>query len=290
MVVAPKVLALAGTPATARRGTAFLAQVGADARIVAWHGPDPAVQSVDAVLATTVEALAGLPEVPIAVWVDSLAGLRVASTHGVEVPLTSRAELVDFGAVLVPSRGIDVGRYPVLPPLVRARYRLALGLPERLVVAVDQAAKPLDAATNLALVAAAVVTGPWLPLALALGTPFVTSPAAAQRFGLRPGLDVEVAQRPGDADRIASAIAIDQDRASALSRRGRRFAEQHLDLSHPARQVRVRLSLSAAPVIENPMATFESRLAELGTPDDSRLRLRLGDALAPFPTFTEESA
>ena len=174
--------------------------------------------------------------------------------------------------------------------MIRSRHRLALGLPERLVVAVDQAAKPLDAATTLALVAAAVVTGPWLPLALALGTPFVTSPAAAQRFGLRPGVDVEVAQRPGDADRIASAIAIDQDRASSLSQRARRFAEQHLDLSRPARQVRDRLDLSADLVVDDATAMFEARLAELGTPEDSRLRLRLVEALAPFPSFTEESA
>ncbi|CAN5639950.1 hypothetical protein BH10ACT1_BH10ACT1_38190 [soil metagenome] len=275
------VLALAATPATARRAVPFLGVLGRGTEVVSWHrtasGPPPA-----AVLATSPEVLGdGLPEVPTAVWVDDLAGLRFAAAHGAEVVLSSREDLVDHGAVLVPRAGADVGRWPVLPPVVRTEQRRMLDLPDQFVVAVDHREATDDIVTILALASAAVVTGPLLPLALALGTPVVTGPDTARRFGLRAGVEVEVATGASAADAAARSLAAWDLGAAALSRRGRRFAEAHLDLAHPAAAVRHRLGIGPLPR-GGPLGRLSQRLDELSTPADARIRVRVAEAFAPF--------
>lgn len=277
------VLALAGTRATAARAVPLLRVLGIDVEVVSWQrlGHLPDHPPPDAVLATSVAALDGLPDVPTAVWVDRPDDLRAAHRADVELVLTARAELVDHGAVPVPPVGVDVGRWPPLAPLLRARWRARHGLPDPLVVAVDPSAPFDDLAATLALAGAAVVTGPAVALALALGTPVVTSPETARRIGLRPGVDVEVATGPEAADALARAIAADDHRAAVLSRRGRRFAENHLDLGHPAAIVRRRLALTAPPTAL-PADRVAARLDELATAGSSLVRSRAADAIALF--------
>ena len=236
------VLALAATPRTARRAIPFLGVLGLGTDVVSWHHSMD-VATPNAVLATTTAILDGLPQVPTAVWVDDRASFQTALSQDIEVVLSCHQWLVDHGAVHVPRAGIDVAYWSVSSPLERAAERDRLGLPPQLVVAVDHPTVTDDIATILTVAAAAVVTGPLVPLALALGAPVITSPETAQRLGLRPGVEVEVASGRLTADRAARAIATDLERAGMLSQRGRRFAEHHLDLSRPAAAVRDRLGL-----------------------------------------------
>ncbi len=277
-------LALRADAAGARRIVPFLALVGIDVDVISWsrlvaggggRGPD-------AVLATEVGLLDGLPDVPTAVWVGDAHDLRRAAELDVEVPLSSGADLGDRGVVQVPPVGVEVARWPVLPPLVRSRWRLRHELPPHLVVEVDHHARTDDAATTLALSAAAVVMGPLVPLALALGTPTVTSRETARRLGLQAGVEVEVAADQAEADDLARELAHDEPRAAALSRRGRRHAEHHLDLGRPATLVRQRLGLVPTPAPDR-RSNVIARLDELGTPAGARQRERAFVAIAPFP-------
>jgi hypothetical protein len=80
---------------------------------------------------------------------------------------------------------------------------------------------------------------------------------------------------------VARAVAADQDRASMLSRRGRRFAEHHLDLSSPATGVRRRLGIDSAPVASGVDIAI-ARLDELRTPPLGPIRHRLAVAVEPL--------
>ncbi len=276
------VLALAATPTTARRAIGLLSVVGLGTEVVSWHRAFAATDpQPTAVLATSPDVLDELPDVPTAVWVDDREGLRRALAHDAEVAISTSPDLVDHGAIPVPRWGVEVARWPVLPPVARALHRRQLGLPEDLVVAVDHPVATDDIVTVLALAAAAVVSGPLLPLALALGTPVVTGPETARRFGLQAGIEVEVASGPAAADRAARALAAYDHGAAALSRRGRRFAERHLDLGRPAELVRQRLGLVSS-VAAGPPGRLLARLDELATPPDARIRSRADAALAPF--------
>ncbi len=245
------VLALAATPRTARRAVAFLSVLGLGSEVVSWHRCDGGV-TPQALLATTTAVLDGLPAVPTAVWADDHESFRSAVSQDLEVVLSSHQWLVDHGAVHVPRAGIDVTRWPVCAPPERVAERDRLGLPDHLVVAVDHTHATDDIATILAVTAAAVVTGPLVPLALALGTPVVTSPETARRLGLHPGIEVEVVAGRQAADQAARELAGDLERASVLSQRGRRFAENHLDLSRPAAAVACRLGLDVGQAMLSP--------------------------------------
>ncbi|MEZ5139837.1 MAG: hypothetical protein R2711_14055 [Acidimicrobiales bacterium] len=274
-----RVLALVAEPGGSARAVPLLGIVGLEAVVVSWQRRDGVVP--DAVLAASVGALDLLgdaPDRPTGTWVRHHDEIDVALGRGVDLLLTGRAELVARGAVLVPPLGIEVDRWPPVAPLVRARRREALGLPARHVVRADEleASEELEAA--LAVASAAVVSGPSALLALALGTPSVTSADTARRLGVRPGRDVEVASGPDAATAIAEELAADPARAAALSRRARRFAERHLDLGRPARVVLERLGL--VEVDDGPTERVGRRLDELGTPAGSPVRARAADALA----------
>lgn len=279
------VLALAATPGTAHRAVPFLGILGRGTHVVSWHWSSAVTEDPPvAVLATSTSVLGELPHVPTAVWVDDLRSLREALSHDVEVALSNSPELVDRGAVSVPPSAVEVGRWPVLPPVARARERRDLGLPEQFVVAVDHPVATDDIVTVLALATAAVVTGPLLPLALALGTPVVTGPETARRLGLQAGVEVEVASGPVAADRLARSLAAYELGAAALSRRGRRFAERHLDLGRPAAVVRHRLGLGPLPAAHDggALGRLEVRFQELATPPESRIRQRAAVATGAF--------
>ena len=127
------------------------------------------------------------------------------SEAGATLLLTARPELVARGALLVPPIGIEVDRWPAIAPLVRRRRREQLGLPERSTSSRSGRARTRPTAScELAVASAAVVSGPATLLALALGTPTVTSGDTARRLGLRPGRDVEVATGPDAALELAA--------------------------------------------------------------------------------------
>ena len=281
------VLALAAAPGTSARAVPLLQLLGVGVDVVSLHvidrdgGPAP-----DAILASAASVLPTLREhghdaVPVAVYVHDDADLAAARAAGAAATWSDQPAMVAKGAVNVPRRGIDVTRWPPLAPLVRSRWRERHGLPADLVIGVDAPLDPHHAETPLALAAAAVVTGPLTLLALALGTPVVTNAATARRLGLRPGLDAEVARTPADAAALARTVAADDGRAAALSRRGRRFAELHLDLGAPARHLRQILGLEAA-VAPGPAGALMARLDELDTPDGAPVRAR---AIAALDTF-----
>lgn len=276
-------VALAATRTTARSAVPFLSVLGLGREVASWHRLREEGRRADAVIATRVELLPGLDEVPTAVFVNDWEALRAAVRHRVRVALTHDQQLLDHGAVLVPRAGVDLARWRPLDPHARAEIRRELDLPDAFAVAVDHPRPTDDVVTALSVAAAAVVTGPMLPLALALGTPVVTSPVSAQRLGLHPELEVEVVAGVRRADLAARALAADLDRAVELSRRGRRFAEHHLDLSHPAAHVAERLGLSPVPHLtpRNPPVAPTGRAP---TP----VRPGTIDLTATDPTATEE--
>jgi len=240
-------IALAATAPSARGAVPFLSVLGIGREVASWQRCRDAGRRPDAVVATRVELLPGLADVPVAVFVHDRDALRAAARHDVQVALTHDQHLLDHGAVLVPRAGVDLARWRAQAPEQRAEARRELGLPDEFAVAVDHPWITDFVVVSLSLAAAAVVTGPMVPLALALGTPVVTSPVSAERLGLHPDLEVEVVAGARRADRAARALAADPARAEELSRRGRRFAEHHLDLGHPAAVVAERLGLSPAP-------------------------------------------
>lgn len=291
----PRVVAVAASVGQARSLVPLLALVGEGSRVVSWHrsGSVP----VDAVVASDPDVLATLDldarrrggtSIPVACRVRSKEDFDAARRAGAAVTFTDVVELAapggplgEFEPLLVPTPGLDVGRYPVIPPLVRARMRAAHGLSDPLVVAVDRIAPSPSSATSLALASAAVVSDPGLvPLALALGTPSVVEASLAARFGLTPDVEVLVPESGGDAeaDRLAAGLARDDARCAALSRRARRHAERHLDLGAVAASIRVVIRLEPEP------SPIDLRLTELQTPRSSRLFARAHDALDIFTT------
>ena len=284
------VLALVGTLGPGRELAPLLALVGAGSDIVSWSRHKVDGQPAPAALfVTDVALLAGLPSVPTAAVVTDDAELDRAAAHDVEValqPVRGRLDrgeddLSDGGAVVVPRWGVDTRRNPVLPPLVRSRLRAHHGLTGRLLVEVNSAGPDGPASTSLALASAAVVTGHRLPLAMALGTPVVTFDEDIDRFGMRRGVEVEVAASTRAAEGLVAELAEDEPRAAARSRRARRFAEAHLDLRHPAMIVRRRLNLpDPAPTPTGPMEQMTRRLAEFQTPNSARIVTRAGVAVA----------
>lgn len=273
------VLALLAAPGTSSRAVPLLGLLGAHARVVSWHRRGDLVP--DAVLVTSVDSLGLLDTAPptsAAVWVKHHDQVDQAAERGSFLLLTAKPELVPRGAVLVPPVAIEVDRWPAVAPLVRRRRREAAGLPEVHVVKIDGGVEPLGGEDELAMASAAVVSGPATLLALALGTPVVTSTDTARRLGLRPGRDAEVASGPDAALALAEEIARDDARAAGLSRHARRCAEHHLDLGRPAQKVARRLGLIATPL--GALAHVDDRLAELSTPAGSPTRTRVADALA----------
>ena len=238
-------IALAATPHTARSAIPFLSVLGLGRSVVSWQKIQHTGQQPDAFLVTRVELLPGLTAAPAAVFVNDRASLRAAARQDVEVALSHDQKLIDHGAVLVPRAGVDIACWTVRTPEERLAARRELGLPDDLAVAVDCQRISDDVVAALTLASAAVVTGPMLPLALALGTPVVTSPFSAERLDLHPDLEAIVVTGRRRADAAARELAADHDRAAELSRRGRRFAEHHLDLGHAAGVVARRLGLPA---------------------------------------------
>lgn len=284
MIAPPPVLAVVATPGSTERLRPLVRRLSGRVDV---RSADQIDGRPDGVLVASVDALDVAPRgVPAAVWVNDAAELASVDARrpgDVRVLLSADQSAIRAGAVAVPEAALDVRTLPVLPPLVRARWRERCGRPAQLVVTVGPDADPSgDDTVSLALAAAAVVSGPLLTTALALGTPLVTTPVEAARLGLRDGHEVAVAEpdtSEGRAD-LARALAADEGWAARCSFAGRRFAEQMLDLGAVADRLLDRLHLSAARARRpDPLARVEPLLAELWTPADAPIRRRLALAV-----------
>ncbi len=292
-------LAVIATPGSTEPLRALVRQLAAQVDI---RSLDRIDGRPDGVLAASIDALdVAPPGLPVAVWVANAEELGcvpgLAEPHGddldVRVLLSSDRMAIGLGAVAVPAAALDTRSLPVLPPLVRARWRERHDLPAELVVTIEAEADPAGGAmTALALAAAAVVSGPMLASALALGTPVVSTPAEVDRLGLRPGHEVEVAERDASPARtaLAGAIASDDEWAARLSSAARRFAESTLDVGRISNVVLDRLGLAASdPGRPRPASRLDRRLAELATPPTARICARAAVAAECFAELDDRS-
>lgn len=268
-------LALVSMAGQSARSVALLSVLGRDVDVVSWRRRGQV--KPDAIIATSVEALDEVREVdvPLGVWVGHHEELDHALAGKVDVILTARSELVARGAVLVPGAGIEVDRWLPASPLVRSRRREARGIEGAYIYEADD--HEVGDETAMAMASVVVVSGPMTRIALALGAPTVTSEQTARRLRARPGRDVEVAPSPVEAAALAMEIALDDQRAAGLSRRGRRCAEHHMDLGRPARVIAQRLALTPTGVEPSEIA---ERLDELRTSPNAMIRRRIDDGLA----------
>ena len=223
------------------------------------------VRSADRAPAPSAELVIGSGGNPPDPLTGTGGGVPTATVTDGEVLLPGGATIELPGAA-----SVDTAAWPPLPPHVRRRWRVRLGLTPDLVV--DTAAlDPDDVPTALAVAAAAVVAPADLPRALALGCPSVVTAEAAAGIGAVDGLHVVVGGRPE-----AEALAGDDRRAALLSRQGRLLARATLD---PARTAEALLrAWGLAPA--GPVARLDERLDELGTSRTGPVRRRAADALA----------
>jgi hypothetical protein len=270
-------------------------------RMALWCEPraiDAATPPTAAVFATG-PAVPGLGRLlaarpgPVAVWVQDereLAAWRalVDQADAVATPSATVATAVGDRAVAVPVDAVEADALAPVPPFVRERWRRRAGLDPSLVVTLGvPGASPLPAdvvPAALSVAAAAVVVGPELVTALALGTPVVTDAAGAARVGAEAGVEVLVAPA-ADARQVAAVLAGSPARAAALSRRGRRLVERRFDLGPAAAELATRLGLTGPRGGHGPHAAVAAALAELGTPPGARPAVRAAEALAGFPAF-----
>lgn len=258
--------------------------VGAGRPVVALVGSPGStapLRTLVAALAREVEvASLGRAVVPDAVLVADRAALRRAPA-GIPTAVVDGwlAHVVVDGAeagpvvVLPGAHPVATARWPPIAPHVRRRWRSRLGLAPDLVV--DTAALGSnDVRTALAVVAAAVVDGRHLPLALALGCPTATDGASARSVGAVDGEQLVVGDRAA-----ATALARNDVRAARLSRAGREHAVGHLDPDVAARALLRAWGLSTAVL---PLERVEVVLDELGTAAGAPVRARVAAALDIF--------
>jgi hypothetical protein len=236
----------------------------------------------DAVLATSPAALAQIPygwHGPAAVWLEApehLPAPGAAAWHPFVVVTTTAELAVEVGpdALLVGGPLTGFPDREQVSPLLRRRWRERRELPAHLVVDTS-----VDHEDHLAVAAAAVVDFESLPLALALGTPCVTTPSAAAALHLTDGRDVLVADDLPAARLRAAELAADEVTASRLSRVGSRTARDRSP-RQVARTLARRLGLLTSP--DDQWHRALGRLEDLGLPPGSPVRQRVFDAFAPF--------
>lgn len=193
-----------------------------------------------------------------AVWVDTPPPVpQLWERAGVLVGTTDT--MLPQHGLVVPAAGRDVGRHVWMPPLVRCRWRLRLGLDPHLLVRLPAVVSPSLIRGELRWAAAVVAHGDAVVDALIAGAPAVTDAQTAARLGL-PADVVEVARPGEEAEDRARGVAHDLALASRLSWRGRHHAEAHHDVSTIAAELARRLDLlRPAPML----GAAPQRLAEL---------------------------
>jgi hypothetical protein len=180
-------------------------------------------------------------------------------------------------AILWGRDAVLAAEHPSLSPFVRERWRERLGLPSPLIVEFGSSAPSqiadVTAPSALAVCSAAVVRGPWLVTALALGTAVVTDAASAERIGAIPSVHLVVAGSH-DARTLAEELAADPARAAALGWGGRMLVEERHDLGTVALEVVSALDIGPLRFPDAPLARFDEELDALGTPAASSVANR----------------
>jgi hypothetical protein len=200
----------------------------------------------------------------IAVRAAELHRLDPATVAGAATVLTDRLPEQAIGPPvhLAPPLRFDPRRWRPAAPFVRARLRQRLGgdadvLDCRRPVSVDPG--------ELRLAAVAIVDIESALPALALATPCVIDPAAAETLGIEDGVHATVV---GSADAAAAALDLlgDIERAARFSRCARSLVEERHDDVSTAMQVSRDLGLDPWASRGPDVAVLALRLWELGAP------------------------
>ena len=215
-------------------------------------------------------ALAGSEPVVVIAQEPSLVTEHLRSrAAGIVVRDPRAADTIGDTAILWGRDSVLAAEHPSLSPFVRERWRNRLGLASPLVVEFGATApSPIDditAPSALAVCSAAVVRGPWLVTALALGTAVVTDAASAANIGATPSVHVAVSG-PHDARAVAEELAADPARAAALGWGGRMLVEERHDLGSVAIEIVSVLGIGPVRFPDAPLARFDAELDALGTP------------------------
>ncbi len=254
---------------------------------------DPRLAVPDAKVAvarsrTQVKRVLENSDVPCAIWVVGEEFTVEEVEREFSLPVLARVLMFESGAQtqIVGHRALGVspnarflGDHACVPPFIRARWRLRLGLDENFTVrvGVPDALKPAEGgfSASLAVAAAAVVSGEWLPVALMLGTPVVTDKASVDALGI-PAEGVCVVSDQASTDEALNALIESPERVAALSRAASRFAREHLDLGYAARNLMHRLGLARPGLHVRPW--HETQLANvldaMNTPLTAPIRQR----------------
>ena len=219
-------------------------------------------------------ALSG--SLPVAVIVDEASALTdslVARATTVVVRDDAIARDVGDSAIVWRPEAVTAGLHPSLSPFLRQRWRERLGLPSEFIVEIGTS-NPTHtgdddlARSALAVCSAAVVRGPHLVTALALGTAVVTDGASAERIGATPSVHLAVADS-NHARPTADQLGADHPRAAALGWGGRLLVEARFDLASVAFEVADALGIGPTPFPIAPLARLDAELAALGTASSS---------------------
>lgn len=245
---------------------------------------DPSLGRPDAFLATSPAAvgldaaLAG--PAPVVVIVEETSRLTTnlqARAAAIVVRDERSASAVGETAILWRRDAVLASEHPSLSPFVRERWRTRLGLPHPLVLEIGGSTpSPFDAATApaaLAVCSAAVVHGPWLLTALALGTAVVTDAAAARHIGATPFVDLVVTD-PHNEREVADELARDPARCAALGWGGRLLVERCHDFGTVALEIISALDIGPVGFPAAPLSRLDAELDALGTPATSSVANR----------------
>ena len=224
-------------------------------------------------------ALSG--SLPVALIVNEPSALSdslISRATAVVVRDESTARLVGESAIVWRPEALRADLHPSLSPFLRQRWRLRLGLPAEFIVeigTVNPTHTQDDELTRsaLAVCSAAVVRGPHLVTALALGTAVVTDATSAEQIGATPSVHLAVAEST-QARALADQLGRDHARAAALGWGGRLLVEERFDLATVAFELVDALGIGPASFPAAPLARLDAELAALGTAPSSAVSNR----------------
>ena len=242
--------------------------------------------------------------VPVAAWLTSADALAHPVVSRARALLTDQEKLRDLDprvvVVLEREPGVPVAR--PMSPFLRRRLRRArdlgsapvgwgsdLGWSWAPALSADGIRVEGETAlASMACAAAVVAVGTALVPALAWGAPTVTDPASALALGARHEEHVLIGD-DGDARQAQARRLISEDRLAArLGWAGRLLYERRCTQVDAVRRVRTALSLGGTGNL-GVRGGLESRLGELGTPRDARVRDRVATMTAGFSGRSREA-
>ena len=241
--------------------------------------------------------------VPVAAWLDDPDALThpVVSRAGALLTDQERLRDIDPRVVVLLEREPGVPTARPIGPFVRRRLRRGRDLGPAPVAwgsdlgwswapALGADGVPVDGETAdaaIACAAAVIAAGAAVVPALAWGSPTVTDPASALSLGACRNEHVLVGD-DGEQLRAHAQRLIEDDRLAArLGWAGRLLYERRCTQVDAVRRVLTALRLGATGDL-GVRAGLESRLRELGTPPDARVRDRVATMTAGFPGGAQE--